>query len=286
MIWFLDSADQEPTPTSARAVIVSVVIGEDYDEMWTKLCAGSWRAYAERWGFDIIVFKGRLDKTDARSPAWQKLLILALPWMLRYERAIWLDSDVMISVGAPDILEHAGPPEKVGLSMEGARLSPAEQQIYLERLHKEAAPPESWTYLWGNSQSSAYAADGLPSHDALFNTGVMVLSPSHHRDLLRSVYDRPQATRLYEQAHLSHALHETGLAHVISPRFNWGIIELMRLYLHEDVLKDETPEVLGRIVLALMRAEMRNAYFLHFYGAMNLLKLFMPEPEAPRAAAA
>ena len=87
MIWFLDSADQEPTPTSARAVIVSVVIGEDYDEMWTKLCAGSWRAYAERWGFDIIVFKGRLDKTDARSPAWQKLLILALPWMQRYERA-------------------------------------------------------------------------------------------------------------------------------------------------------------------------------------------------------
>ena len=104
--------------------------------------------------------------------------------------------------------------------------------------------------------------------------------------LLRSVYDRPQATRLYEQAHLSHALHETELAHVISPRFNWGIMESMRLYLHEDVLEDETPEVLGRIVLALMRAELRNAYFLHFYGAMNLLKLFMPEPEAPRAAAA
>jgi hypothetical protein len=278
MIWFIHSAQQEPTPSSSRAAIVSVVIGETYEAMWGQLCAASWIAYVERMGFDLIVFKARLDPADARSPAWQKLLILALPWMQRYERVVWLDSDIIISPGAPDILEFAGPPEKVGLVLEGARLSPAEQQVYLERLHKMIAPPDSLDYLWSNSQIAAYHADGLPPHGELYNTGVMVLSPRHHTELLRGVYECPERTRLYEQAHLSHLLIEGGLAHEISPRFNWGIMESMRLYLDEEVLAGLSENALGGIVTALVRAEMRNAYFLHFYGAMNLLKLFMRPP--------
>jgi hypothetical protein len=279
MIWFIHSAQQHPTASPNRAAIVSFVIGDDYEATWSKLCAPSWIAYAERIGVDLIVFKDRLDKTDlSRSPAWQKLLILALPWMQRYERIIWLDSDIIISRSAPNILEFAGPPEKVGLSLEGARLAPAEQQIYLERFQKTTLSPDTVDTVWQDRQYGAYMTHGLTPYPEQFNTGVMVLSPQHHRDLLLSVYHQPEVSRLYEQAYLSHRLLETGLAHVISPRFNWGIAEAVQLYLQEEVLLYEDPQTIARIVVVLVRAEMRNAYFLHFNGAMNLLKMFVNTP--------
>jgi len=287
MIWFLHSAEQHPTPSPNRAAIVSFVIGEDYESTWSQLCAPSWIAYAERIGVDLIVFKGRLDKTDlSRSPAWQKLLILALPWIQRYERIVWLDSDIIVSESAPDIFEFAGPPEKVGLSLEGARISPAEQQIYIERFNKVILPPDSVDTAWRNRQYGAYITHGLSPYAEQFNTGVMVLSPQHHRDLLLSVYNCPEVSRLYEQAYLSHRLLESGLAHVISPRFNWGIAESVQLYLQEEVLVYEDPHVIARIINVLVRAEMRNAYFLHFNGAMNLLKLFADKPSGMSIAAA
>jgi hypothetical protein len=286
MIWLLDSAEREPTPSPARAAIVSVVIGEAYEATWRRFCAASWVAYAERIGVDLIVFKDRIDKADlARSPAWQKLLIPGLSWMQRYERILWLDSDIIISPGAPDIFAYAGPPEKVSLCLDGARLSPAEAQIYLERLRGKPLPPDSFDIAWRAAQHETYRDNGLPPHDVQFNTGVMALSPARHKDVFRSVYNSPQVTALYEQPHLSHRLLQDDLAHVISPRFNWGIIESMRLYVQEDVLKGEDPEVIGKLVHILLNAEMRNAYFLHFYGAMNLLKLYLDEPaERPAAA--
>jgi hypothetical protein len=287
MIWFVDSAEQTPTPSPARAAIVSVVIGEAHEAAWRTLSAASWVAYAERIGVDLIVFKDRIDKTDlARSPAWQKLLIPSLPWIQRYERLIWLDSDIIISETAPDILEFAGPPEKVSLSREGSRLSPAEAQIYLERLRGESTPPDKFDVAWRQETRMTYVSNGLPPHDEQFNTGVMVLSPQRHKDLFRSVYDSPEITRLYEQPHLSHRLLQDDLAHVISPRFNWGIIEPIRLYIQDEVIKDEDPVVIGKLVRILMRAELRNGYFLHFYGAMNLLKFFMGVPIGQPAAAA
>ena len=285
MIWFLTSAEQEPTPSPARAAIVSVVIGDAYEAMWRRFCVASWVAYAERIGVDLIVFKDRLDKADlSRSPAWQKLLIPSLPWMQRYERIVWLDSDIIISKDAPDILEFAGPPEKISLCVDGARLSPVEAQIYLERLSGEPLPPDSFPIAWLAAQHQTYHDNGIVPHDVQFNTGVMVISPGRHKDLLRSVYDCPQITKLYEQPHLSHRLLQQGLAHVISPRFNWGIVESMKMYLYDEVLKGETPEVIGKAVQILIRAEMRNAYFLHFYGAINLLKLYLPEPATAAAA--
>jgi hypothetical protein len=272
MIDILGSAQDEPAPSGARAAIVSFVIGEVYEKTWTRMCAPNWIRYARRIGADVILFKGRIDAGDvARSPAWQKLLILGLPWARRYERIIWLDSDIVINEGAPDILDYAGPVEKIGICEDCGRMSPAEAQVYLEGKTGATLSPDKVQTSWRTALRQIYLNNQTPPHETMFNTGVMVLSPAHHDAALRSIYSCPQISHLCEQPQLSHRLLEDDLAHILSPRFNWGLIEPIELIFNNGMIGDETPEFRAQVMHVIVRSQLKSAYFLHFYGAMTLL---------------
>jgi hypothetical protein len=116
----------------------------------------------------------------------------------------------------------------------------------------------------------------------------MVLSPAHHNDVLKHVYTYPEISRLFEQPQLSHCLMEQDLAYILSPRFNWGIIEPIELIFNNGMLGDETPEFMAQVMHVIVRSQFKAAYFLHFYGAMNLLShyaetLFQDPPPAVAA---
>ena len=279
MIFIIDPKDELPAGSKARAAIVTLVVGELHTKVWTHVCSSSWISYAERTGLDIIVLTARIDETDvARSPAWQKLLILDLPWACLYERIIWLDSDILITDMAPHVLEFAGPAEKVGLCIDCARMSAAEAQVFLEVNLKVQLSPDGVDTDWHNVQRNRYRDCGLPEHDVMFNTGVMVLSPRHHNELLKSAYGAPQFCGLFEQPQLSDLLLSQDLAYVMSPRFNWGVIEPIQLIVTTGSWGDESPEFIGQLVRFIVRAQFRCAYFLHFYGAMDLLRRFADIP--------
>ncbi len=289
MLHILQSAHEQPAPSSARATIVSFVIGEIYARTWSRMCSHSWIRYAERTGVDIIILQHRIDASDVdRSPAWQKLLILDQPWSQRYERIIWLDSDIIINQAAPDILEYGGPIEKVGLCEDSGRLSAAEAQIYLERKTNTVFSPRDVFTTWRHATRERYILCKTSPHEVLFNTGVMVLSPEHHNDLLKSVYTCPEMTRLFEQPELSHRLLEQDLAHVLSPRYNWGLIEPIELIFNCGMIGEETPEFMAQVMHVIVRSQLNCAYFLHFYGAMNLLTHYADNagPDAPQIAIA
>jgi len=286
MIEILESPHDQPAPSSARAAIVTLLIGEVYERTWTCMCASSWARYADRIGADIIALKDRIDASDAsRSPAWQKLLILDLPWAKRYERIIWLDSDIIINESAPDILEYGGPVDKVGICEDAGRLSPAEAQAYLEGGKPRFSPCDVLT-TWRTFTRDRYISHNLPPHDVMFNTGVIVLSPAHHNEALKRVYACRETSRLYEQPQLSHGLLDNDLAHILSPRFNWGIIELYVLIFKNGIVGDETPEFLAQIMHVIVRSQLKSAYFLHFYGAMSLLTQYADIMHARAPAAA
>src|SRR5262245_45660812 len=100
-----------------RAALVTLAIGADYDRRCEQLCRPNWMAYAQRHGFDLIVFKQPLDDTArarSRSPAWQKCLILSAPEVAAYDRAVWVDSDIVINPAAPSILA-AVPEDRIGV---------------------------------------------------------------------------------------------------------------------------------------------------------------------------
>ncbi len=278
MLHFLPSRTTQPALTGAKAALVTIVMGEKYERAWERLCRPTWVGYAARFGFDIVVIQDRLDPKDARSPAWQKLLVLDQPWAKRYQRIVWLDSDILIAQGAPDILKHAGPPEKIGLCLDGARLSDAETQIYVERLNGIQLGPDLYSTVRAQTKRFMYANNDVPEHEIAYNTGVMALSPKHHNELLLSCYSQPEVTDIYEQPYLSHLLVECGKVFPINPRFNWGFIESLNIYFRSGLRGDEDEAYLTRSILHLARAELRNAYFLHFYSALDFLDAFASDP--------
>lgn len=277
MFFVIDNADAVIPPTGNKTAIVTIVIGGPYVATWDRLSNESWQHYAIRWDMDLIAITVPLDASEraaARSPAWQKLLILNQPWAQQYERIVWLDSDIIISRFAPSIIEYAGPPEKVSLTVSSDRMSLSERTIFLERLYNGRIKPSAEESMWSEETDKNYNLHHVPPQPYMFNTGVMVLSPRHHNELFLSCYEGEQAGRLYEQPLLSYEIITRDLEHRISARFNWGIQEPLLLYLPEALTTSsgsEMSEDLRRQLRFFVRRELYNGYFLHFYGSMGLM---------------
>jgi alpha-N-acetylglucosamine transferase len=280
MLFYINSGFETISNSNRRLAIVSIAVGDTYIKTWTELCKASWEQYAETVSADIIVIVGAIDKSDranARSVAWQKLLILDQPWAKQYDRILWLDSDIIISRNAPNIFSYAPEKEKIGICLAGSRLSDIETVIFYEKsLGIQLMPDISKIEIdeiANNETREAYKQHKTPKeHDKMFNTGVMVLSPQFHDDLFLKAYEHEDCGRLYEQPILSHEIIERHIAHLVSPRFNWGMHETIHLYFKGTKFIGESDEFRHQLASYFVRAELANAYFLHFYASMNLMK--------------
>jgi hypothetical protein len=259
----------------ARQAIVTLAIGTDYAERFERYCRADWSFYAARHGFDLVMITDPLDTSERarrRSPAWQKCLVLGAPHVADYDRVVWVDSDICINPAAPSILDGI-PPERIGAVDEHSFPSPAARQALLETIVSVApetgdADKDFWRAWRDPGAWHAYAA--LPSGQAhIVQTGVLVLSPKHHRRLLEHVYeryeDRGGKQFNYEMRPLSHEIQAHSLQQWIDPRFNalvWW------LFLHQNPGTDANS--LARFV----EENYRRSYFLHFAGCAHLMPLF------------
>jgi len=265
-----------------RQTIVTLAIGADYAERFERHCRANWSAYAKRHGFDLIVITEPLDtsaRAHSRSPAWQKCLILGAPQVAGYERVVWVDSDICINPEAPSILDGV-PPERIGVTDEHRFPSLEGRQSILDAI--VAAAPEHGDFdrrFWEawRSPGAWHAYMRLPSGQShIVQSGVMVLSPKHHRETLEHVYRSYEdaassplnrAPGWGEMGPLSHAIQAHRLQHWIDPRFNalvWW------LFLHQNASAGD----LQRFVQDCYR---RN-FFLHFAGCAHLMPLLPPSP--------
>jgi hypothetical protein len=287
MLFYVDKANVDLPVTGNPHLIVTVAIGELYMKLWNRICRPSWENYAAQWKADIVVITEYLDDSElakARSPAWQKLLVLDQPWAKHYPRLLWLDADILISNRALNIFEYATDPAKIGICVNGGRLSDAEKLIYLERLHGVQFRADMAEMAWTEEIYKHYLGEGLPQHELMYNTGVMLLSPRHHNELFRDVYKGKQYGKLYEQPLLSHEIVVRGLAQDLVPRFNWGIHESLVMYTWRWNCGDI--DRLRAAVGFLVERELDNAYFLHFYGTMDVMKLYLVGEDDPVSASA
>jgi len=257
-----------------RKAIVTLAVGRDYSERFEQHCRKNWMAYAARHGFDVIVLKEPLDVSERarrRSPAWQKCLVLSVPEVAGCERVVWVDSDICINPAAPSILDGV-PLERIGATDEHSYPTRQSRQVMLEAII--AAAPDDPTYgkrFWEawREPGAWHALMGLPSGQAhIVQTGVLVLSPAHHRELLEQVYreyDDGGPNMNYEMRPLSHEIQARGLQHWIDARFNalawWLFLQQSTGAPNENEMK--------RFLLDAYR---RN-YFLHFAGCAHLMPL-------------
>ncbi len=281
----LESPESVVPVSGRKTAIVTLIIGDHYISTWWRLSRTSWINYAATYGYDLIVIACPLDtssRAQARSPAWQKLLILSQPWSERYDRIVWIDSDIIIGPLAQDIVVASGPAEKVSLVIAGSRSSSSERMVLLEQLHAARFMPDAEHMIWDQEVMKNYRDHKVPERTVMGNTGVLVLSPAHHRDLFLHCYaGEDSGARLYEQPLLSHEIFERDLAFELNARFNWGIQEALLLYVPEILRWKAQPAHLQAPIMKmahyLVRRELQNCYFLHFYGTMNLMATLTEE---------
>lgn len=184
--------------------IVTIIVGEKYQRLWQAIARPNWEKYANRYGYQMIVFRDLLDASPIglhRSPAWQKLLTLGRPELKNVDRVLWLDADILINPAAPDAVESVAV-EKVGAVADQALLSsPSLATPFAVNNGWQAGPAALSRQFY---ESNGFVA---PSNYHL-NSGVWVASPRHHREPFEHIYrSQPQRPHSYlEQAAFSAAI--------------------------------------------------------------------------------
>lgn len=273
--------------------IVTLAVGRKYLENWQQLCQNNWQKYAEKHGYDLICLDQPLDtstRAQKRSPAWQKCLILSQPFSKQYERIVWIDSDILINANSAPCIAQNVPLHKVGAVNEWSVpnselftqvLQRRYQHLYCEDLDSMQAMMVAY-----------YQGFGLPpKFNKVVQSGVMVLSPDHHRDILERVYhkyeDKGSSEWNYEMRPLSWELLEADQVHWIDHRFNRVWSDYM--YLHYPFLLEQQSASIAhriyrkfqRMITALgvqtnlklktncVNTAFLNNFFLHFAGSSH-----------------
>lgn len=250
-----------------KKAIVTLNIGEQFQNAWRNTCRKGWRAYCERHGYDLISLDKRLDtseRANKRSPSWQKLLILGQDWAKDYDRVVWVDSDIIINPMAPSIVDEA-PEEKIGCIDELAypTLKDHKAIVQAKRAHESDADAELF-----------HTRVGLPTggHSHIIQAGVLMLSPRYHREVLEhtySAYEDAGPGLFYEMRFLSHEIQRAKLQHWINPKFNALLIWLA---MAELVKTGWQPTSKIEMQHFLMQQFFRN-FFIHFAGHQDWMSM-------------
>ena len=100
-----------------KKAIVTLAIGEDYINRWRAFCEPNWKAYAKKYGYELIIFDKPLDnsiRASSRSAAWQKCLILDQVAVNKFDRVVWMDSDIVINDALALDIVSLVPKESIG----------------------------------------------------------------------------------------------------------------------------------------------------------------------------
>src|SRR5688572_13170808 len=220
--------------TMNDAAIVTLAIGEKHLNYWRQYCQPTVEAYAQKHQYDLIVVSQPLDTSPAaaaRSPAWQKSLILSQEFAAKYRQIVLLDSDIAINVAdAPRITDQV-PVVNIGGVISGSQVHPDLRLLLLYRLTGRPTFYERDQRQWREHQAWFYQQFGLSPIDAgIVQSGVLVASPRYHRQLFETVYHATWPVieaRTFEQVPLSHAILSSGLFRQIDTRFNSVFFETL-----------------------------------------------------------
>ncbi len=272
-----------------KKAIVTVAIGHPFIDFWHQYCKKSWQAYANKHGYDLIVFDEPLDKSERaakRSPAWQKCLILDHEKTKGYDRVVWLDADILINdKAAPDIVSLV-PKDKIGGTDSYSFYS---RNIYrtLDEQRMEIWKKNNVNFIPNKSGKDFYTQFGIETElEDVIQTGVLVLAPSLHNAVLLKAYNKYEEKQgshwNYEMRPLSYEIVKHGLHYFIDGKFNYIFGLFKFAYFPETLIQrnafiyrwmrrfrlSKGPRQLKRAAAAALS----NSYFLHFAGCGGEIK--------------
>lgn len=248
--------------------LATVLIGDRYVQEWQRWFRPSWEAYAQRHGYEIVVFTDYIDKTpraQERSRNWQKLLILETEELSRFEHVVWLDSDVMVNFHRAPCIVGAHDSDLVGLVSD--RLQTWENSERHDNVLRRIVPLDGRPATFAEQYRLAELPAGVEDYS---NTGVMVLR-RHHREVLRHVYDqyRETAGSAKEETPLSYHLYKNELVKPLDSRFNrtW-VSELVHHYPFLYYPSTRASPAGQPLLTLCVNTAWHNCWFMHFTAEM------------------
>lgn len=275
--------------------IVTLTIGEKYLHLWKSFAQSNWQKYADKYGYDLICIDTPLDTSEraqARSPAWQKCLILSQEFSQQYDRIVWIDSDVLINTSIAPCIVEGVPREKVGAVdyWSSPTVELLAQTLEREYDYRESLGRPFTKYY---TTKDYYTNYGLPSYfDKIVQTGVMVLSPHYHREILEKTYfgyeEKGSSEWHYEMRPLSYELLKADCVYWIDRRYNLCFYPYAMLhypFLWDDIPPDysllaqpKIPIDLGLLSIHIQKkicatTAFINSFFLHFASCAEEMEL-------------
>jgi len=229
-----------------KTAVCTLVVGNRFERLFRDYVFTSWQTYCRSHGYELVVFRKPLTESR-KSLAWQKLFILRQPELSQFEKIIWLDSDIVITLKSPPIEVPAG---RIGYTVDAPRFQ---------------------------SVADWYAQFNLPPANEVVQTGVICLEHQHDEVLQRAL--RYPDTIMYEMPAVSKCLSESGLGYKLDPRFNALIATLMLDYAPRWIL---TTKLIKELLWQLHYSPLRRAvhevceknWFIHAAGAKrDLIKI-------------
>ncbi len=255
-----------------------------YLELWENRCSSNWAHWANNHNYDLIIYKGPIDSSSralSRSHAWQKLLVMAEPSLLKYETCLWLDSDILINPDSPDPYVNLDPNKiavthETGSNFSGdCKLLKRSWSWTQEELasRKGISTPVGYFEGWGlNSKERP-----------LFNTGTIGFTPKYHQKFLKDIYNNWEEggiqTLWGEMIPFNIALQATTWQ-VMPNRYNQLVFPFT------NATRFATPHQIGKVIDPTLNCHSteqlvielyKKSFFLHFAGCFDLMYEISPK---------
>ena len=261
--------------SSTRAALVTTAIGGDYLKDFRRFSLPYWQKYAEKHDIGIIALTdleafGR--NTRGMNGAWLKLLapeVVALHYP-NLERIALVDTDVIMSPGAPDIFQ-AAPPNQIAVVSEYENLpyrlvEVKKRMAFLRKKFYSADYPLD-SVLFASAEQ-LFEMEGLPAHSNYFCSGLVIVPQSESR-LFATWFDEgalrsSEVSVAWEQTFVAHKVLEKGcywLPYDFQAIWNREMAESYpSLYAHGDLSVNQFAQAAVADVLS-------KRHFLHFAGS-------------------
>lgn len=198
-----------------KNVIVTLCIGTDA-EAWIPWTHPPMKLYAEKVGADFIHINQRkvnCNLTQIVNPIlFEKYQLYDI--LETYDRALYIDSDVLITPHAPNIFDIV-PEDKIGGVYEDFGMDKVDRQTKI-KLVQERLGNVNWKR-------------------GFMNSGVFVVSKIH-RDAFKLIWEYGCLDEKYEQTNTNWYFHKMG--YKIKPlNYKWNYMGIMRTYYGTDPRK-------------------------------------------------
>lgn len=257
----------------AHKCLVTLTIGEEFENQWNLYCQKNWQAYADKHGYDLINISEPLDVSQrAQSqPAWLKCLILNHPEIQKYDQAVWIDADILINYeDAPCICSFV-PINQIGGVRDYSFSTPILYKRNLKKTYDNWAA-KGIKYIDNLTPQLFYKNFGIETDIAeVMQTGVIVASPKYHKEIFEKVYynyeDKGSPQWNYEMRPLSYEIIKSDRVVWLPQEFNI-IVSTYLMTNYEFLMQINSSTSGGSMPYAkeCLNTAFKNSYFLHFAG--------------------